>query len=169
MINYHEKFKEFTQDQLDEAIVEACIAGQIEEIKYLLNLPDLKIHNNLDNAFNESFSYACVNDHLQVVKYLLNEPKLQKHITNENILDGFQSACFYQNMSIVNYLISEFNLELTNEIKSFLNYPNEQWTPINIFQLHKDTFKEIQVMFDARELNKQLSITIGSKDKRMKL
>jgi ankyrin repeat protein len=162
-----EKFKYLYPDQLDEAIIKACIDGNVDEVDYLVTSFELKVHTNLGKEFNEAFDFACVNGHLPVVKYLINCPELENHINNDNIKDGFQSACYYRKMDIVNYLIMDFNIELNDEIKGFLNLPNENIEPINIFKNHKDSFKEALNVFEARELEKQLN-TIGNNKKEKK-
>jgi hypothetical protein len=119
-----EKFKYLYPDQLDEAIIKACIDGNLDEVDYLVTSFELKVHTNLGKEFNEAFDFACVNGHLPVVKYLINCPELENHINNDNIKDGFQSACYYRKMDIVNYLIMDFDIEFNDEMKSFLNSPN---------------------------------------------
>ena len=167
MSELFEKFKYLYPAQLDEAIIQACITGNLDEVDYLVTSFELKVHTNLNQDFNEAFDFACVNGHLPVVKYLVNCPKLELHINNDNIKCGFQSACYYRKMDIVNYLIMDFNMELNDEIKSFLNLPNEAIEPVNIFKNHKDSFREVLNMFEARELEKQLN-AVGNNKKEKK-
>lgn len=162
-----EKFKNFYREQLDDAIIDACISGNLAEVDYLVTCFKLNIHSNLNKEFNEAFDFACVNDRLDVVKYLIQSSELEKHITNNNLKGGFQSACFYRNIDVVKYLIMDCDIEFNDEMIGFLNSPNENYQPINIFKNHKDSFKEILNIFEARELEKQLS-TMGDTNKEKK-
>lgn len=166
-----EKFKYFDSEKLDEAIIDACVSGNLAEVDYLITSFELKVHSNLNKEFNEAFDFACVNNRLDIVKYLIHAPELEGHITNENIEGGFKSACFYRNVDVIQYLIMDFDIEFNDEMKGFLNSPHENWEPVNLFKHHKDIFKEIINMFEARELEKQLSAVSpnNKKEKKPKL
>jgi hypothetical protein len=46
-----EKFKYLYPDQLDEAIIKACIDGNLDEVDYLVTSFELKVHTNLGKVF----------------------------------------------------------------------------------------------------------------------
>jgi hypothetical protein len=170
MNNLFEKFKNFSPEQLNEEIIDSCISGNLDEIKYLTTYFKLKIHSNKNKEFNEVFDYACANNRFEIVKYLLHAPELSEHITHENLEAGFKSACFYGIIDIIHHLIINDKIEFNDEIKYFLDSPNLYYQPINIFKNHKNIFKDILNIFEARELEKQLSaIDNNKKEKKPKL
>jgi hypothetical protein len=157
MSELYKKFNNMSPDQLDEAVIDSCISGNIDEVKYLITCFKLKIHSNLNGEFNEIFDYACANNHFHIVKYFLHTPEFSDHIKHKNIEDGFKSACFYNRLDIIQYLIFNEKIEFNDEIKFFLDSPNLNYQPINIFKHHKDTFQNIINIFETKELEKQLN------------
>ncbi len=162
MNTLYSKFKDLEQEKINEAFVESCINGNLEEVKYLLTSPELKFKADLNDPENEALDFACVNNHIEIIKYLLNSPELKFH-ANKNSIDGaFKSACYYGNSQIVEYLIYDANIPYSDNIKSFLDMPNQDATLKgakidNPFQSLKGRFLDIKNTFEARELEKELT------------
>jgi hypothetical protein len=169
-----EKFLKMAQkeSQNEEALslmcIRACLDGHLDKVRYLLTSPNLKEHARVSHNKYQGFLEACERGHFEIVRYLIQAPELATHITSDNLKDGLKSACFYKNLDIVKYLILDCDIAFNDETKFFLNSPNENYQPFNIFINHKDVFKEIVNIFEARELEKQLNALSPNNNKEKK-
>lgn len=98
------------QDSLNKALQIACIFGQYEIVKLLLNSQIIKekadIHYDNETALNN----ACREGHLEIVKYLIESPEIIEHANIHLKLHGmndypFVLASEHGKDDIVKYLI----------------------------------------------------------------
>ncbi len=126
-------------------LVNACYKGHLDVVKYLLTSDDL--NERADTNYNKSLIIHAYqgylgSNNLEVMKYLLTSPELEKradiHTDNDHI---FKSCVFKNDMVGLNFLISQINIDITDEIKIYLD---------------KDENKNIKSLFQAREMTKEL-------------
>lgn len=131
-------------DDKDAALRCVCYNGHLEIVKYLLTSPELEEHANInapqdkyDNMYDDCedtmLIYACEGSNLEVIKYLLTSPELKEHsrIVNNN-KNAFKYS--FHNMSIVEYFIFDYGIELTEQLKQDIKDKPEI---INLFKLRK--------------------------------
>jgi hypothetical protein len=148
---FYETYKDASQDELNQAFINACNDGKLEIVKYLLTSSKLNQHININVNNGAGFCLACREGHLEIVKYLLTSPDLKEHANihiEKNF--GFKMAYKYSHFDIITFLILEMNMEKTEHIEDFLRRnPNE----------------EIDNMFTIIELKTQLEKDLSSDDK----
>jgi ankyrin repeat protein len=123
----------------------ACEEGYFDIVKYLLTSPNLKEKAELNNSALVS---AISRDRLEILKYLLNDPDLPRTYNihaNEDVLFG--RGIYQDARDCIKYLIFDFNIEITDNIKKLLENP----TPIT-----EKFINEIKMMITARELSEEL-------------
>src|SRR5574343_2070294 len=142
-------YNNLTQGELNYKFIIACIDGNLDIVKYLLTSHDLRDHVNNIIIYNYGFMLACTNGHLEIVKYLLTSPELKEHANIHTSNDeGFKNACISNHIDVIKFLIFDMDIEKTNTVKKILKY---------------DKYKEIENMFNMRELNKQLESELNYK------
>ena len=66
-----------TQDDLNQEVFDACYRGNLEQLKYALHSPELKIHGDIYYDKGECFIWAYIEKHMDIVNYLLYEEQYQ--------------------------------------------------------------------------------------------
>lgn len=132
-------------DMEDYPFMLAAEYNQDEIVKYLLKL------KNKNKPSIKSTEYGVVKEYLlkgnlEMFKYIIEKENIDIHLDNDYC---FKFAVERKHYSIINYLIFELDINITNEIK---NYLKEQ----------KET--EIEEMINKRELNKTLSKKLSIKN-----
>ena len=147
----YEEYKGLSQDELNQAFINACNDGKLEIVEYLLTSSKLNQHININVKNGAGFCLACREGHLEIVKYLLTSPDLKEHADihiEKNF--GFKMAYKYSHFDIIKFLILEMNMAKTVHIEDFLRRnPNEQ----------------IDNMFTITELKTQLEKDLSSDNK----
>lgn len=129
----------------------ACESGHFEIVKYLLTSPDIQEHAEISIS---SLVSAVSKDQLDILKYLLNTTNLQKNCNIHEHNDFlFKRAIYHESTMCMEYLIFDFNINLTDSINNYLNNPEKT----------KENFTEqIKKMFLAREINQSLEKELSS-------
>lgn len=149
-INLTEKYKGIDNEDLEMYFILACNNNNMEEVKYFLTSPELEYHPSLI-VENEPLRLACFNNFVEMTKYFLTSPDLKEHANiYVDEADAFQKACKNESIDVLQYLVFEFNINETPEIKEYLNTTNTKFN---------DTVKN---MFVLRELNKNLTEDLPS-------
>jgi ankyrin repeat protein len=142
------------QDDLDLSLQSACGEGHLEVVRYLLTSPELENHADIHFRYDNPLNNAIFQEKIEIVKYLLTSPELEDkadiHANNDHM---FITAAYYHRIEILRYLIFDLNLERTKYINN---------------SLEKEPRKEIEDMFNLRELNKSLSSELDTKNKNNK-
>lgn len=107
---------------------------------------------------NNQFVLCCSSGDLNAAKYLLTSSDLKEKADLHNNDDwSFLWAYKNEHLEILRFLIFDMNIEKTNNIKKFLrNEPN----------------KDVEKMFELRELKEQLNIELkfdATNHKKMKI
>jgi ankyrin repeat protein len=138
----------------DQPFREACRSKSFDIVEYLLTSNELKKHSKINNCPENDvtgLSYACVNGDLKLVQYLLASPDL-KELANVNLNnDNALKLAFYREQdAVLEYLIFEYKIPYTEDIKKHLN-------SIVTYSGKENYNKHVNNMFLARELNNELS------------
>jgi hypothetical protein len=165
-VKLHLKFKDMSNQKLDDVIIDACKHGEIDTIKYLLTSPQLIYHPSITNNL---IDFTCIFDQVDALKLLLNlnkEINIQADI--EKPFDAFSGrnnffGYAYNNFSenIIKYFI--FDLKI-NKIDWIENYKNHHKHGSDYDVL----IKKIKHWFDLRDLNKELSDSLDIKEQQRK-
>jgi len=174
-------YKNSSIEGLSSALGEACISGNLSEIKFLLTSPLLSIHANIHHYSENALFHACDNEHLDVIHYLLTSPELNEHADiHADDAICFTLACEYNRINVIKYLLTTpelkdkidihayddkaFNIAITESHDELLRFfifdmKIEKTLMINLLL---DTHKESKAnhFFELRELNDNLNIDL---------
>lgn len=133
---------------INSGFLMASAAGNIEVMKYLINNCEVD-----SNTKNYGLKVAVETNKIDSVKYLLTSPELKEHANiyydGENI---FKEANLLRivgkDSTILEYLIFDFKIEETDEIKAYLQ---------------RDSNPVVENMFKLRQLNKELEKELTNK------
>jgi hypothetical protein len=136
-----------------DALIFAVENGHYEVIEYLLHSPELKEHINIHTQYDLAIIKACDIGNKDMVKFLLTSPKLKEHSdihTRGTQLyfrkdRPFLTAYICERMEVLEYLILDYNIKLTDGIKQILKDDPKEITP------------KLENMFKMRDIHKQLT------------
>jgi ankyrin repeat protein len=109
---------------INRGLIQACIKGNNEVIKFLLSSPKLKNHADI-NADKGTPLYLLVSDgDLDIIRYLLSSPDLKNH-ADINAIDGsiLVEACGQGHLEVVKYLLTSPELKEHANISAQNNMP----------------------------------------------
>lgn len=106
-------FKNKNQDELNTALVDACMNGDLEITKYLLTSPDLKRHAQIKNNDNDAVFWATVQNQFKVVEYLLTSTELKERaeLSSNKGNDPFITACAQGSLNLVKFFLTSPKLK----------------------------------------------------------
>lgn len=140
--------KDIDLSQISGPLSLACTYGHLDIVQYLMTLPDIEKHTDINSKNFLGFQMACINGWLEIVKYLTSSPNLKKHIEVETIHDiGFFNCLKNNQVDILRYFVFELNIEKNRTVNFHLRqHPND----------------EVEKMFAIREIHLQLEKEINS-------
>jgi hypothetical protein len=146
--------------QEGEALIKACRNNHYDVIDYLVNSKELKENLSIHTRKDYALIVACEENNVDLAKYLLTSPTLKEHIdihTNANSPGNtdraFQIALIYKNLEILNYFITELNIERTPTIDKLIAF-------------HDNEIKDaVENLFKARDLYNKLNKDLVSNEK----
>lgn len=110
MHSFYRDFKDFSQEEINQAFLNACKYKNLETVRYLLTTQELNFNADINLQNGHALQLACEGGELAIVEYLINSPELKKHIIiNDNIDEGFLEACMHggkKGMELVKYLLT---------------------------------------------------------------
>jgi hypothetical protein len=190
-MHIYDKYKKQILKPFEDRFTNACIEGDLDEVKYLVNSKELQFNVDIHLQNDGGFLLACSNGNLDIVKYMLTSPELKSHInigTNDNM--GFLNACFRNKMNVVAYLLTSpelkehadihaqkdraFQIACNNhnlELASFLIFDMNIEKTWHISRYMKEK-EEIKKYWDIRKLNETLTKELkqkGNNQKKLKL
>lgn len=112
MIDNFKEYKDFTQDEINKELHEACSNGDLGLVKYFLTSPDLIYHSHVHSNNDYSFRLACFNRKMNVLRYLILELNIEK---TKDIKDHLK---LYPNKQVEAWFKSR---DLSNKLKSELS------------------------------------------------
>ena len=129
-------------------LIPACRDGHLDIVRYLLTSNELKENVDIHVQNDAGFAWACGRGHIDIIKYLMFSDELTEHAKihayNDN---GFKTAFHSHQLEVIRYFIFDLNIEKTEEITKFLL---------------ENPYKDIEKMFEKRELSKSLEIELNS-------
>ncbi len=152
MMTLQEKLSHSTQNEVKQYFFNACAKNQLGDVIFMLN-NNYKISIELDDFM--AIRTSCMFGSIDVLKYFYKKENPQKpiniHIKNDA---PFRMATRMGKYEILEYLIFEKNLNKTKEITDYLK---------------KNPNKIVSSMFDARDMNKQLSFDFNQQPHKVKM
>lgn len=91
-------------------LVDACKAGNLELVRYLLTSSDLVHHADVDALGGGAITNAIQYGHFDILKYLMTSKELKKNAT-QGFPDALIMACCTGNLEIVRYLLTSPDLK----------------------------------------------------------
>ncbi len=194
MDSLYNKYKNFGDDALHTALLEACKGNNFDDVRFLLTSNDLKVKLDIHYGGDRALTLACVNGNFDIVKYLLSSSELSEHadLTSDNHYPLIQ-ACVNRHLDIVKYLLTSpdlkehsdlhvyddepFGIAMEENFDDFLHYfifdLNIPKTEKIQYRLRINPNPKIELMFQNRELIKDLNDNLSNNDtsitKRIKL
>lgn len=142
---------------LDQSLIEACEASNMDLIKYLLTSPDLTRHADINTRSHGEKGLplrdAFYRKDFDLAKYLLTSPDLKEHadihIADDDI---FRAAFFRKNIDTLEYLIFDYKINCSNTMNIVLyNSKNTEY---------KNMAEYVEKLFAMRELNQDLKVAL---------
>jgi hypothetical protein len=131
------------------AFTQAVVCFNWEMVDFLLLSPELKQHNSIHCNNSVLFKDLIRFSDIKNLHKYIHMPLVNIHIDDDSI---FKYACIFKNLSVLNYLIFDYNIALTKAIKKHLK---------------KDpTLFFIQEIFDKRNLSGKLERALPKKPAR---
>lgn len=175
-----EKYGELSLQELSQELYESASQGNLEELKYILTSPELKLHPAIHFAEDSALVVASSNGHIPILEYILNIPYYREQaLTNHSLLKAFlhnqlETAKFLLDSDTIpfkadihakeDYIFRELLMAKNKEILSYLIFDREisktqyieEYLTRDSYNLN-DFISEIKVLFELRELNKGLN------------
>ncbi len=104
-------YKNFSLEELNQKFINACVLGNLSELKYLLNDFSLREYTNTINNKNEGLVIAAENGYLDMVVYLLSSELNDPADIRYDNYKAFKMACFNGNLDIVKYLLTSQDIK----------------------------------------------------------
>ncbi len=164
------------QRRVNDMLRQACVSGDLEEVKYYLTNPRLLFHANIHEI--NPLRHACQFGYLDIVQYLLTSPELKEHACASNEEEIFlYSAVYNKQLSVVKYLLEspdltiKPNIHVDNDMIFNDCAKNKNYDMIHYFifdfniektdaiskHLERNPDNKISSLFEMRELNKNLT------------
>jgi len=103
------------EEHWSEQLFYACENGEIEEVKKLLQNPNINVNWQNTLGFGDTpFSIACYFGNLEIVKLLLNDERVDINIVDNYYITPFSAASESGNVEVVEYILAsgkEVNLK----------------------------------------------------------
>jgi hypothetical protein len=144
-----------TQYIVNNRLFESAMNGDFPEIKRLLTSPELKIKADI-HFFNDAcLVLVCERGDTEIIKYLLTSSELQEHAyLHADNYQPFKAICVNNQISSISYLIFEFNMQLDDDVKFYLDR-NE----LDACIVAKSMFEKREV---AKSLHKELDNSLNA-------
>jgi hypothetical protein len=153
-LEMYNKFKDLSQEELDNQVVDFGRNGELETVKYLLTSPDLSRHANITNELLEN---VCNNDQVRVFELLLSLKKdIDIHAEEDSL---FYSAFSNYAVEIIRYMVFDLNIEKTEWIKEHMSYFYEGNSA------YEDIYEQTNNMFKIRDMHKKVTDELDLTDK----
>jgi hypothetical protein len=144
-MSFTEQYKNASNDDLDMFFILACSNNNLEAVKYLLTSSELSYNPSLTED-NEPLRIACNGNFKKMVEYFLTSPELNEHSDiYQDQQQAFKDACKAESLEVLQYLIFEYKIEKTDEIKEYLKTSNTKFN------------ETVKNMFILREVNQDLN------------
>jgi hypothetical protein len=132
---------------------ESSLIWHLRDAARFDNLPLFKVLLNEDTIEKNNKSFlldtrmienASQHKEFKILKYIYNKHEFKGQFQPEN---GFKDACYFGNINLLSFLIFDYKIEKSDEIKRFLA---------------QDNYEDAERMFELRHVNEQLNSELGS-------
>jgi ankyrin repeat protein len=144
----------------DIGLINACSIGNIELVKYLVSSSELIEKADVYAQENACFAEAGSRGDIDMVKILLEgsktsnfQPQAREHNHNLALLTLFETACYADNLHLVEFLISEEGIKNTKNIQYIVN---------NLAEFQHQTYIRIHNIFEKVALKGNLDSSLNS-------
>lgn len=131
MLNqFWQMIKNSNKEGLEEFLISACYAGNLEAVKYLLTSPELNIRPDIHMKRDSPFYFSLFQKHLDVIEYLIFELNIEK---TQNITDYLNSPDKEMDNAIINkakFWFEKKDLNQSLNKNLVINIKNKQITKI---------------------------------------
>jgi ankyrin repeat protein len=142
-------YSKFTKKHINQAFVDACINGDLEKAKFLLNSPELQHRADISYNENTALHQACEHNHLHIMQYLLTSPELKVHADIHSKDDwALTIACNEGHFEIVKYLLT------SPDLKEHSHFNVDQIR----YALHIGEFDIVDYLLNSSDLKKNFDI-----------
>jgi hypothetical protein len=126
------KYRKKSKSSMNYELLSACRKGELEEVKYILTNPELKVHADINFedkvTMENALSEACESGNLDIVDYLLFSKELKENINIEKSIDSaFYEAFRNGHVHILKYLIFQAKIKKTEYIKKIIANPTPKY------------------------------------------
>jgi ankyrin repeat protein len=116
--DFYSKIHKFTKKQINESLLDACIDGDLDKVKFLLTSPELRHNADIHYKEDKPLHQACEHNQLHIIQYLLSSPELKEHSDIHSKNDWtLNIACNEGHFEIVRYLLTSPDLKEHSNIK----------------------------------------------------
>ena len=119
--------------QLNTNLIFACKSNDNSLIQVLLK--DTSYHTAFSYDNYHAFLILCEKGNIEVIKYILDFNELS-NIPNVVLQKGFVYSCVSNQIELACYLLSNFDVLITKQLKDFLKTRNN-YEPLFITEEHK--------------------------------
>jgi len=148
---FYEDFKDLSQKELNEKLLNACHTNHLDVIDYLLTSSELKFNADINTENSYALKAICERGSLYSVKHFLTKFK-DKIYFNHNISEGFLYACSEnKNLDLVKYLLT--NPDFSKHID--INVDNSQ---AFVVACNKGNLELVKYLTSSHELKKHVDI-----------
>ena len=113
----HNQFKDLSSEELGFSLEHACLAGDLEVVKYLLTTPETKNRMSLEKDCGIALIIAAQEGNIELIRYLLTSEELEYH---PDINYGNSSpiiwACMKKQKEVIEYLLFSPELKINADI-----------------------------------------------------
>lgn len=118
----------------DKILVESCRHNtNLNFLKYILKSKSMTDHADINAQEGKAFIAACYSNDLKLVKFLLEDKTLKENLKLEYVNPWINTLIKANKKEILDYLIYEYKLPYTEELKATIQYPHY----IKLFELRE--------------------------------
>lgn len=152
---------EITQEMMNSGFIRACGKNRLELVKYLFTSDNVIIKPDIHDRNDYALIVSCIINAIDIMKYLLTSPDLKEHCNIHAKKDEvFKTICRQKNHILLEYVIFERRIEITDEIQEFLNLiSNGKKTEHKLFNFCKQAEEKFSLRALEINLNKTMSIS----------
>jgi ankyrin repeat protein len=145
-------YSKYTKNHINEALLNACVDGDLDKVKFLLTSPELKHNADINYNDNAALHQACEHNQLHIMQYLLTSPELKKHADIHSKDDWTLTiACNEGHFDIVKYLLT------SSDLKEHSHFNVDQLR----YALHIGEFDIVDYLLNSPDLKENASIHMG--------
>lgn len=153
---------------LASLFAEVCDKGHMSIIQYLLTSSKTKEFHDIHIKSSDWAIRIFKKGHTEIIKYLYTSPDIQQHPDIHARQDfAFKTACYNNNIKVLECLVFDLNIQKNDEIKKYLideqekikmrmNITNKKIISVLSERPEPETLQYVNKIFDVRNLQQGL-------------